>query len=64
VDYIGRRSPGAPFEELYDVRQDPLEMQNVAAANTPVVKDFRQRVERYVDEGWEITKDSFATVLS
>jgi arylsulfatase A-like enzyme len=61
--YIGRWSPGAPFEELYDVGQDPLEMQNVAS-NTPVVKDFRQKVKRYVDEGWEITKDSFATVLS
>jgi hypothetical protein len=49
--YIGRWSPGAPFEELYDVRQDPLERQNIAAANTQVVKDFRQKVKRYVDEG-------------
>ena len=62
--YIGRWSPGAPFEELYEVRQDPLEMRNVADANPSVVKDFRQKVKQHVDAGWEITKGSFATVLS
>ena len=62
--YIGRWSPGAPFEELYDARKDPLEMQNVAVANPSVVKDFRQKVKQYVDNGWAITKGSFAIVLS
>ena len=62
--YIGRWSPGTPFEELYDARKDPLEMQNLAVANPSVVKDFRQKVKQYVDNGWEITKGSFAIVLS
>jgi len=62
--YIGRWSPGAPFEELYDVRKDPLELENVAAQNPAVVKEYRERLKRYVEGGWAITKGTFATVLS
>ncbi len=31
-NYIGRWSPGPPFEQLYDLRKDPLEMKDVAEA--------------------------------
>jgi len=59
--FIGRWSPGAPFEELYDLKRDPLELTNVASANAKAVGDFRARLKQYVDEGWEITKGTFAT---
>ncbi|MEK7404248.1 MAG: sulfatase [Acidobacteriota bacterium] len=61
--YIGRWSPGPPFEELYDVRKDPLELTNVAGAHPAAVQEFRSTVKRYVDEGWALTRGSFATVL-
>ncbi len=58
--YIGRWSPGAKFEQLYNVRKDPLELKNVAADNPTVVEDFRGQLKRHVDGGWSITRGSFA----
>jgi arylsulfatase A-like enzyme len=63
-NYIARWSPGAPFEELYRVAKDPLELEEVSAQNPAVVKDYRARLKQHVDNGWAITKGSFATVLS
>jgi hypothetical protein len=63
VDLNRPLESGPAVEELYDARQDPLEMQNVAA-NPSLVKELRQKLKEYVDNGWEITKGSFATVLS
>lgn len=62
--YIGRWSPGKPFEELYDVRKDPEELKNVAAQNPSVVSEYRAALKKHVDEGWAITKGTFARVLS
>jgi len=61
--YIGRWSSGPPFEELYDLRKDPLELSNVAGAHPALVKEFRTKLQRHVDEGWALTRGSFATVL-
>ena len=58
--YIGRWSPGAKFEQLYDVRKDPLELKNVAADNPSAVENFRAQLKRHVDGGWSITRGSFA----
>ena len=62
--YIGRWSPGAPFEELYDVRKDPKELKNVAAANPTVVAELRARLKDHVNSGWTITRGTFATKLA
>ena len=62
--YIARWSPGGKFEELYDVRQDPLELHNVLEQNPAVAKEFRERLKQHVDGGWTTTKGTFATVLS
>lgn len=62
--YIGRWSPGASFEELYNAAKDPLELEEVAAQNPAVAKEFRERLRQYVDGGWAVTKGTFATVLS
>jgi arylsulfatase A-like enzyme len=62
--YITRWSPGAPFEELYDERQDPLELRNVAAAHAARCREFRARVRQYVDEGWPATRGTFATTTA
>ncbi|MEP7365433.1 MAG: sulfatase [Acidobacteriota bacterium] len=58
--YLTRWSPGPKFEELYDARQDPLELQNVVASHAKVAADFRARVDRYVEEGWAVTRGTFA----
>jgi arylsulfatase A-like enzyme len=62
--YIGRWSPGAPFEELYDVRKDPKELKNVASANPAVVAELRARLKDHVNSGWAITRGTFATKLA
>jgi arylsulfatase len=61
--YIGRWSPGPKFEELYNVRTDPKELQNVAAGNPGVVAEYRGRLKDHVDSGWDITRGTFATKL-
>ena len=61
--YIGRWSPGPKFEELYDVRNDPKELKNVAAANPSVVAEYRARLKDHVDSGWTTTRGTFATKL-
>jgi arylsulfatase A-like enzyme len=41
-------------EELYDHRADPAERRNVASAYPGVVRELRERVERWMDaHGWE-----------
>jgi arylsulfatase A-like enzyme len=63
-DYIGRWSPGGKFEELYNLQKDPLELDDVSASNPAVTTEFRQRLKQHVDGGWEVTRGSFATVLT
>ena len=63
-DYIGRWSPGAKFEELYNLQKDPLELQEVAEKYPAVVAEMRAKLKSHVDGGWSITKGTFATVLS
>lgn len=58
--YIGRWSPGPAFEELYDLRSDPYELRNVADEHAGAVRDFRKQLKQYVDNGWEITRGTFA----
>jgi arylsulfatase A-like enzyme len=61
--YIGRWSPGPKLEELYNVRQDPKEIHNVAGQNPGVVAEYRGRLKDHVDSGWTITRGTFATKL-
>ena len=63
-NYIGRWSSGAPFEELYDLRKDPDELENVAAGHPALVSDFRAKLKRHVDASWPMTRGSFARVLN
>ncbi len=62
--YIGRWSPGKPFEELYDLRRDPLELRNVAEQHPTEAREFRARLKEHVAGGWAITRGTFATNLS
>jgi arylsulfatase A-like enzyme len=59
-NYIGRWSKGAPFEELYDLKRDPLELRNAIAAHPAVAKEMRSRLLAHVEEGWAITRGTFA----
>jgi len=63
-NYVGRWSSGRPFEELYRVRQDPGELTNVADKQSKVVQDFRGKLKQYIDNGWPITKGTFAQALA
>jgi len=62
--YIGRWSPGPAFEQLYDVRRDPKELNDVAGKNPAVVAEFRARLKDHVNSGWTITRGTFATQLA
>ena len=59
-NYIGRWSPGPPFEELYNLPRDPEELENVAARHPAVVSEYRARLKSHVDSGWAVTKGTFA----
>jgi arylsulfatase A-like enzyme len=61
--YIGRWNPGDAWEDLYDLRRDPLELNNVMGDHLDLVKEFRVRLKEYVDSGWGITRGGFTTVL-
>ncbi|MGB9604412.1 MAG: sulfatase family protein, partial [Bryobacteraceae bacterium] len=61
--YIGRWSRGPQFEELYDLRGDPEELNNVASQHPSVVKELREHLRKHVEAGWEVTRGTFGTVL-
>ena len=63
-NYIGRWSPGKPFEELYNLRKDPLELHNVADEHPAELKEYRTRLRHHVDSGWSITRGTFALKLA
>ena len=57
--YIGRWNPGEAYEEIYDVRKDPLELKNVIQDQQSLMNDFRARLQAHVAAGWNITKGNF-----
>jgi arylsulfatase A-like enzyme len=57
---IARWSPGAPFQELYDLKADPLELANISSTRPKVVEELRAQLLKHVEESWEITKGRFA----
>jgi arylsulfatase A-like enzyme len=63
-NYIGRWSEGKPFEELYDLKRDPDELENIAERNPTLVKDFRAKLKQHVEAGWPATKGTFAQALA
>jgi arylsulfatase A-like enzyme len=61
--YVGRWSAGKPFEELYDVKNDPKELTNVASRHPRILERFRAALKTHTDSGWATTKGTFATEL-
>ncbi len=62
--YIGHWSPGTPFEQLYDLKRDPLELNDVADRHPALVREFRGRLKNYVASGWDVTRGTFAATLA
>jgi arylsulfatase A-like enzyme len=52
--YVGEYAP-----QLYDTRNDPQELKNVASEHPAVVKELQAKLERYIASGWDITDGSF-----
>ena len=52
--YIGQYKP-----QLYDRKNDPQELTNVADKHPAVLKELHGKLERYIASGWEITRGSF-----
>jgi len=46
--------------QLYDLKQDPHELTDVIQNHPSVAKELDAKLRKYIDEGWEITKGSFA----
>ena len=63
-NYVTRWSAGAPFEELYDLRKDPLELTSVASAHPRVAAELNRKLKEYVSQGWAVTKGTFASQVS
>jgi len=51
------------WEELYDLRRDPLEMDDVLLDHPALMQDFRARLKEYVDSGWSLPRGAFAALL-
>jgi arylsulfatase A-like enzyme len=61
-NYITRWTPGPnTAEQLYDLKKDPDELQNVLAQNPSVVQEYRRRLEQYIESGRDITQGTFHT---
>ena len=63
-DCILRWSPGPKFQQLYDLKSDPMELKNVAAEKPSVIAHMNDRLREYVKTGWEITRGTFARKLA
>jgi len=60
-NYIQRWSEGTPgFEELYTLKSDPLELKPLRTGHESMRADFRQRLGRFIEESWSVTKGGFA----
>ena len=54
--YQGRWNPGEAYEELYDLRRDPLELTNVMPQNTALAAEMRKQLLEYVAAGSAVTR--------
>jgi len=52
--YSGTYAP-----QLYNRKNDPRELHDVAAQNPNVVKELQAKLDRYIASGWDITRGSF-----
>ena len=51
------------WEELYNLRRDPLELNDMLLDHRALMQDFRARLKEYVDSGWCITRGALAALL-
>lgn len=56
--YRGNYSP-----QLYDLKNDPEELKNVADAHPEVLKELQAKLDEYIASGRDITNGSFSTEL-
>jgi len=62
-NYIGAIDPakaGGIGPQVYDLKRDPHELHNVADQHPEVIRALDPLLHDYIDNGWEITRGSFA----
>lgn len=52
--YAGHYAP-----QLYNLKSDPQELQNVAERHPNVLAELQSKLDRYIASGWDITRGSF-----
>lgn len=50
---------GSYKPQLYNSKNDPHELKDVADQNPAVVKELQGKLERYIESGWDITRGGF-----
>jgi len=59
-NYLTRYTAGDNYaEQLYDLKKDPLELNNVVSSNRSVTEAYRGKLDEYIESGRDITKGSF-----
>jgi len=61
-NYLTRWTPGENFaEQLYDLKKDPEELQNVVAENRTLAQEYRKKLDAYIENGRGVTGGTFQT---
>lgn len=64
-NYLTRYTEGDnAAEQLYDLKKDPLELNNVISSHRPVADAYRKMLDEYIASGRDITEGSFHSDLS
>ena len=59
-NYLTRHTAGDNYaEQLYDLKKDPLELNNVVSSNRSVAEACREMLDEYIESGRDITGGSF-----
>ncbi|MBI4874417.1 MAG: sulfatase [Acidobacteria bacterium] len=56
--YVGHWNGGDGWEELYDLRRDPAEVNDVLHQHADLQAQYRAELQRYVEDGWATTRGS------
>jgi arylsulfatase A-like enzyme len=62
--FVSRWNAGVGFEDLYNAREDPLELTNLNGKYDSVTADFKAKLQAHIAASWEITRGNFLQVTA